>query len=98
MTLRGLFARRPAAPDPGREAAGRVKALAIGIAALPDGSEITVSEIVCLDPACPGTETVLLVMRPGQRTRAAKIAKPATEITERDIRSALVEAGIGDSG
>ncbi|HMO29001.1 hypothetical protein [Enterovirga sp.] len=51
------------------------------------------SEIVCLDPACPGTETVMLVMAPGLKTRAAKLAKAAAEVTEPEVRAALAEAG-----
>ena len=89
--LRGLFARRAgiAAADPG--ATGRVKAMAADM--LPDGTELTVSEIVCLDPACPGTETVILVMAPGAKTRAAKVQKPAAEISEPDLKAALQEGG-----
>ena len=93
--LRGLFAKRAGIPDSDRAAAERVKALAAEMLALPEGSEITVSEIVCLDPACPGTETVILVMPKGEKTRAAKITKAAAEVGEPDLRSALVEAGFG---
>lgn len=83
---------RREAPD--RADTERVKALARAMLALPDGFELTVSEIVCLDPACPGTETVLLVMAPGKRSRAAKVAAPAAAVTEQQLRSALVEAGL----
>jgi hypothetical protein len=55
--------------------------------------EITVSEIVCLDPDCPGTETVILIMSAGAKTRAAKVAKPARDVSEPDLRAALTEAG-----
>jgi hypothetical protein len=34
------------------------------------------NEIVCPDPACPGTETVILVMVPSRPTRACKVAAP----------------------
>lgn len=91
--LRGLFARRAGIPDRDRDATERVKALALGLLALPPGAEITVSEIVCLDPACPGTETVLLVMLPGTRTRAAKLTMAAAAVTEPELRAALEEAG-----
>lgn len=98
--LRGLFARSSGRPDPApdRDATERVKTLARALADLPAGTELTASEIVCLDPACPGTETVLLVMRPTQRTRAVKLAGPASAITEQQLRSALVEAGFGVHG
>jgi hypothetical protein len=48
-----------------------------------------VNEIACPDPACPGIETVILVMEPGAKTRACKVAKPLNEVTEQDIRAAL---------
>lgn len=76
-----------------RDASERVKTLASGLLALPPGSEITVSEIVCLDPACPGTETVLLIMAPGRKTVAAKVTCPAGEVTEPELRKALSDAG-----
>jgi len=88
--LRGLFAKKAGLPDKDREAAERVKALAAAI--LPEAA-ITVSEIVCLDPSCPGTETVMLLMPPGGKTQAAKVTKPALDVTEEDVRAALREAG-----
>ena len=47
------------------------------------------NEIVCADPACPGTETVILVMAPGRPARAVKVAKPMAAVTEADVASAL---------
>ena len=94
--LRGLFARRAGIADPDREALVRVGDLARALLDLPDGAEVTASEIACLDPACPGTETVLLVMMPGSRTSAVKVAKAAADVTEQDLRSALVGFESGD--
>lgn len=80
----------------GAEAVARVKAWA---AAILDGSgdtAVAVNEIVCRDPGCPGTGTVILVMAPGRKTRAAKVAKPLDEVTEEDVAEALapeVKAG-----
>ena len=50
---------------------------------------LTISEIDCGDPACPGLETILLVMREGEATQAVKIRKPMDEITESDVREAV---------
>jgi hypothetical protein len=50
---------------------------------------ISVSEITCADPACPGQETVILVMAPGRKTAACKVAKAMAEVTEDDVRDAL---------
>ena len=89
--LRGLFVCRAGIAEADRDETGRVKAIAAAL--LPPGAELTVSEIVCLDPACPGTETIVLVMAPGVKTRAAKVQKPAAEISEPDLRAALLEGG-----
>ncbi|HEY8565981.1 MAG TPA: hypothetical protein VIL65_10810 [Beijerinckiaceae bacterium] len=84
--LRETFGRRKAEPA----ALAQVKAWAV--TAIP-GAAFTVNEIVCPDPACPGYETVILVMAPGQPTRAAKIPKLVDEVTEQDVRAALVPDG-----
>jgi hypothetical protein len=84
----GLF-RRDARPKPEAEASQRVKAWLVAALELPAETAVTVSEIVCLDPSCPGTETVMLVMRRGQKSRAYKVAKAMDEVTEQDVRDAL---------
>ena len=58
--------------------------LRAGLALDPD-DELTVSEIACGDPACPGIETVALVMRKGERTIALKLPSPLLEVTDQDI-------------
>ena len=84
MSLRDWF--RGGRSKPETAAIARVKAWAA--AAVPDAT-IAVNEIVCLDPGCPGTETVILIMHPGRKTRAAKIGKPVDEVTEADVVAAL---------
>ena len=87
--LRGLFARAAGRRQAERDAAERVKRLAWAALAFPDDTELTVSEIECLDPSCPGLETVLLVMGSGRRTRAVKVAKAMADVTEDDLRDAF---------
>ena len=84
--LRGAFGR----PKPGRETIERVKAYARETLAAGPDTTFAVNEIVCADPACPGTETVILVMAPGARSRAYKVGKPLEAVTEQDIAAALV--------
>ena len=55
----------------------------------PEGLDLTISEVECPDPACPGLETFILVMRAGEATQAAKIRKPIVEITEADVADAV---------
>ncbi len=50
---------------------------------------LTISEIDCGDPACPGLETIILVMREGEATQAVKIRRPMDEITVTDVREAV---------
>lgn len=66
---------------------------------LEEEATVSVSEIACGDPACGGAETVVLVMRPGERTQAAKVLMPAANVTEADLLAALkplVELARGD--
>lgn len=56
---------------------------------LPEETTVAVNEIVCTDPSCPGTETVMLIMAPGQKTRAVKVAKELVEVRENDVTAAL---------
>lgn len=86
--LRGLFAKRTARLAAERDAADRVKALVRGILDEPDLA-LTVSEVECLDPSCPGLETVILLLRPGTRTRAVKVPGAMAEVLETTLRSRL---------
>jgi hypothetical protein len=60
---------------------------------LGDADVVKVSEIACNDPACPGLETVILVMRPGQKTRAYKAKGSAVAQTRPQIVTAVREGG-----
>lgn len=55
---------------------------------LGDEDAVTISEIVCHDPGCPGVETVILLMRPRQPSRAYKIAAALADVSEGDIEAA----------
>ena len=50
---------------------------------------LTISEIDCADPTCPGLETILLVMREGEATQAVKIRKGMEDINEADVQEAV---------
>jgi hypothetical protein len=85
--MRGAFRRLLGLPEPDRAALARVKAWAE--AALGPDATVAVNEIACTDPGCPGIETVILVMCAGEKTRACKVQKPADEVSEAEVRSAL---------
>ncbi|MFC4174742.1 hypothetical protein ACFOYU_22260 [Microvirga sp. GCM10011540] len=83
--LRNAFGRQKV----DREAVERVKGWARKALRASPETVLSVNEIVCADPACPGMETVILVMEPGARTRAYKVAKALDEVVEQDISDAL---------
>ena len=87
----GLFGRdkREAA---GADAAAQVKRQVRDLLGLPESAVIAVNEILCADPACPGTETVILVMKPGEKTRAFKIQMGLAELTPEALVQALSDA------
>ena len=87
MARWGNLLRRKAEARAG--AVGRIKSCVRGVLALPAEAALTINEIACLDPACPGVETVILVMEFGRKTRAYKIAKALDAVTEQDVRDAL---------
>ena len=69
LASRTASARRGPMPRMSRASSGWVvEALALGADDL-----VAVNEIACTDPACPGLETVVLVMASGEKTRAIKI-------------------------
>ena len=83
--LRGTFG----LPKPDKQAIDRVKELARSALQVAPGTAFAVNEIACNDPGCPGIETVILVMEPGRKTRALKVARPLDEVMEQDILKAL---------
>lgn len=89
MAFGSLFRRAPK-PDPALVAALKDK-LRTRLN-LPEDAALTVNEIVCADPACPGTETVILVMVPKRKTLAYKVAAPLTDITDEALDAAIAAA------
>lgn len=75
------------------EATTAIKAWVMSHLALPDDTVMAINEIVCNDPSCPGTETVILIMAPGQTTKALKIGRELAEVTQGDVVSALRDDG-----
>ena len=55
----------------------------------PAGLDLTISEVDCADPACPGLETFILVLRAGEATQAVKVKKPIPDIEEADVVEAV---------
>ncbi|MEP9347757.1 hypothetical protein [Xanthobacter sp. KR7-225] len=87
--MRLFMRRRGEEGEGGRDAARALADLARRVLALDEEATVSISEIACGDPACGGAETVVLVMRPGRRTEAAKVKCPMAQVTEEDLRTAL---------
>lgn len=84
----GLF-RKPSQAD--RDRAAAIKQMTREILGLDEETAISVSEIQCGDAACPGTETVILVMQPGMKTKAYKVLAPLLEVERAAVELALAE-------
>ena len=85
----GLFGKGAAdkAKDAGH--AARIKADVRDLLGLPEAAAIAVNEILCADPACPGAETVILVMNPGEKTKAFKAQMAMPELTRETLAEVL---------
>jgi hypothetical protein len=92
MAFGNLFRKRAERSGAEAEAVARIKAQVLAILGLPPHAVIGVNEIICTDPACPGTETVILVMMPGQKTRAFKSTRAIADMTEEAVREAVIPA------
>jgi len=82
----GLF-RRPKPEVSLRKEA--LKLIVIRHLGLDDTATVSISEIQCGNPSCPGEETVILVMRPGLRTTAYRVPAPLLEVEEDEVLAAL---------
>jgi hypothetical protein len=83
--IRGAFGM----PASDRDAIRQVKDWARASLGGRSDTAFAVNEIACTDPSCPGIETVILIMEPGAKTRACKIAKGLAEVSEQDVVAAL---------
>ncbi len=85
----GLFGRGDAAKAETKAAAESLKGQVRALLGLPETVAIAVNEILCADPGCPGTETVILVMKPGAKTQAFKLQMAMAEVTAEALAEAL---------
>ena len=81
-----LFRKKPPR-DPAARA--RITGYVLGSIGEEPQVSLTISEIDCGDIACPGLETIILILREGEATRAVKVKKPMVEVQEADVTAAL---------
>jgi hypothetical protein len=86
----GLFSLGKSRSTRSAETSRRIAAEVRALLALGEEDAVSVSQIDCGDPACEGgAETVILVMRKGQRTKAAKIPKAMEFVADGDVAEGL---------
>jgi hypothetical protein len=52
---------------------------------------VSISQIACTHPECGEAETVILLMRAGQKTQALKILKPLNQVVLADLDAIIGE-------
>ena len=90
----GLFGKAEArkgadAKAEAKATAERLKAQVRELLGLPEMAAIAVNEIICADPACPGMETVILVMEPGRKTQAFKLQMAMPDVSRENLAQVL---------
>jgi len=79
--------------DEGRAAASRrVREWARPLLDAGDEDTVVVTELRCTEPGCPPVETMIALLRARAEPRKVTIHKPISEITEADVRAALLTA------
>lgn len=87
----GFFGKCRADKAAAADMAARIKTDVRELLGLPEAVAIAVNEIICADPACPGTETVILVMAPGKKTEAFKVQSTMAALSRVELAEALAE-------
>jgi hypothetical protein len=86
----GLFSLGRKRDAKSSEISRRISAEVRSVLALGEEDAVSVSQLDCGDPACEGgAETIILVMRKGQRTKAAKIPKAIVLVSDADVAEGL---------
>ncbi|MER8523155.1 nitrate reductase [Mesorhizobium sp. M1076] len=78
------FAPRRALPEKSRQ----IKAWVRELRKLHDDVVVSITELACRDKDCPDIETVIGIMRPGEKIETIRIHRPITEVTREDVSDA----------
>jgi hypothetical protein len=85
------LSRRPKAGYP--DATARLQAATRALLDLSDDVVISVTELACREAGCPDVETIVAVMRAGERPCTAKFRKPLPAVTADDLAAAFARLG-----
>ncbi len=81
----GMFDRK----RPDGAAIRRIKSLVTDCLHLPETTLLSVMELNCHAPDCPPTETVITARASDGSTRDWRIAKPVSQIQDKDVKATL---------
>lgn len=85
--LANPLAPRRALPEKSRQ----LKAWVRELCGLDDAVVVSITELACRDQDCPDIETVIGIMRPGEKIETLRIHSPIAEVTKESISTALDE-------
>ncbi|MFH9820153.1 hypothetical protein [Streptomyces sp. NPDC017230] len=80
---------RPGSPGPSPQLR-ELKETVRGLLGLDDDTAVMVRQLVCTEPGCPPLETVVAVLPMDGPARRWTLYRPADQITEDDLRAALL--------
>jgi hypothetical protein len=85
------LSRRPKAGYP--DAMARLQTATRALLGLSDDVVISVTELACRKSGCPDIETVVAVMRTGEKPCTAKIRKPMPDVTADHLAAEFARLG-----
>jgi hypothetical protein len=71
----------------------RLKAETHALLELSDDVVVSVTELACRKPGCPDIETIVAVMRTGERPCIARVHKPILQVTAEDFAAEFTRLG-----
>lgn len=86
-----LFFRSKSRNPEAADASRRLGAWTREILTLPEEATVSITEIACGEPGCGGVETMVLVMRPGEKTAGAKVKMGLALVSRDDLDAALAD-------
>jgi hypothetical protein len=72
-----------------REAVANIKTETRKRLSLPEDVAISVSELSCSDPGCPDVETVIALLKAGEKPRVFRIHKSIIEISIPELQALI---------
>jgi len=85
-----LAPRRSALPEKSRQ----IKAWVREVLALDDSILVSLTELACRDVGCPDIETVVGIMRPGEKIKVIRIHKAIADATRDDVLSSAASSDL----